>query len=540
MARMTGGQAVVAALVAEGVDTVFGIPGYHNVALYDALFDRRDLRHITCRHEQGAGLMAVGYALSSGRPGVLLTTTGPGAFNTATALGEAWGESAPVLTILAANESFLLHRFKGAFHESKDQSGIFDRLSSWYRFVPRVEDIPYAVREAMRFLHTRRPGPATIEIPSDLFAAEGEVATLPPERFVSPAPDDRQIERAAAILSRAQRPLLWAGGGLTSARAEEALRRLAERLGAPVLLTSSSRGALPEAHPLLLGNLGWHSPVKAMLQEADAMLAVGTRFGQGTTVSWTLPMPRPLIHLDIDGAVIARSYETELGIVADARLGLERLVEALGPGEGTGWGGQAASRVAEARRLIDSRLDERAPEMRAIMRALRAAAPPDTIVSCDPTVISYWARQHFPVDRPRSFLYPNGFGALGPGLPFGLGARVAHPGRPVLVLAGDGGFLFTAQELATAMLENLPVTVVVFNDHAYGVIRETQDRRFGGRRIAVSLRNPDYPAFAASFGFAARRVVSAEELEQAVREGLTSGKPHFIEMPLEIPRNFPV
>ncbi|HEY8475720.1 MAG TPA: thiamine pyrophosphate-binding protein [Chloroflexota bacterium] len=535
MTVLTGSQAIVQALRNEGVDAVFGIPGYHNLALWNALADHPEIRAISVRHEQGAGYMAIGYARVTGRFGVLLATTGPGALNSATPLGEAYGDSVPVLSVMSEIESCWIGKYKGAYHESKDQLGVFERLSGWAVRAVDVADIPRLIREGVRVMSTQRPRPAVVEVPSDLLTAEAEVAFPAPETFARPSPDPRLLRRAAEMLARATAPIIWAGGGVVSAEAWTELVALAELLQAPVLTTTQSRGAIPEDHPLCLGNIAFHHVTQEYLKRCDLTLAVGTRFGQGTTVNWTVQPPQPLVHVDIDGLTIGRSYPTALGIVGDAKAALAGLLAELdGIPRRPDRGGEVAAVKAE----IERRLQEKAPLAMQVMRALREALAPDAIVACDPTIVCYWGRHHFPVYRPRTFLYPMGYGTLGYAYPVGLGAKVAAPERQVVALHGDGGFLFTAQEMATAAQYGIAVPVVVFNDNAYGVIRDGMVGRFG-RHYGAELRNPDFVKMAEAFGLDATRV-PVEALARTLEEALQSKRPTLVEVPLSMKRQFAV
>ena len=330
MAIMTGGQAVVAALQAEGVRAVFGIPGMHTLHLYEALRTAPTIRHFTTRHEQGAAFMADGYARATGEPGVCLAITGPGATNTLTALGNAYCDSSPVFCITSEIATGHIGQGYEVFHELRDQLGLFAGVTAWNERAASVAEIPGAVHRAMVALRTGRPRPAHLEIPIDVLAATGEVEIAAPAAVERPAADPGQVAAAAALLARARFPLIYAGGGVNSAGASAALVSLAERLGAPVLTTFTGKGAIPEDHPLSLGCGPWRRGLIAdFLARADLLLVVGARLAQVETQDWTLPLPKTLVHVDIDPTVIGRHYPATVGVVGDARRALEQITAAL-------------------------------------------------------------------------------------------------------------------------------------------------------------------------------------------------------------------
>lgn len=526
---LTGAQALVRALRAEGVSVVFGIPGTHNLPLYDALHDEPAMRVVTTRHEQGAAFMADGYARATGEIGVCLTVTGPGVTNTLTALGQAYADSSPVLLIATQVPTDQLEREYEGFHELRRSLDVVGAVTGFAWRAPSATAIPFGLHAAFQHLRSRRPRPAFIEIPLDLLTRPaGDVAGHPLPVAETP-PDPEAIAAAAALLGESRQPLLYLGGGVIRAGAGRAALRLAEHRQAPVVCSPQGKGAVPEDHPLVLGS-GWgaHHPARALLAQADLVLAVGTRFGPLPTDHWRLPLPANLIHIDIDPTVIGRHYPTRLGIVADARLALQALNAALAdqPARSAPWCDLAAQRAARRRVLM-----ERAGEILAFFERLRAVLPPETVLCNDLTAVCYWAHAAFPVTQPRTFHYPTGFGTLGFALPAAIGAKIARPERPVVALAGDGGFLYTGQELATAVAWQVDVVAVVFNDHAYGAVKQDQVYHYGGRTIGCDLVSPDFVRLAQAFGARGLRVASLAEVPEAVAEALTLPGPTVIEAP---------
>lgn len=528
----TGGQAVVEALEAWGVEVVFGIPGLHTLALYDALYKHPRIHHVTTRHEQGAGYMADGYARASGRVGVALSTTGPAALNALTPLGEAYADSSPLLLITSGPESnSTTDPDLGALHEMRDQFATLESVCGQGRRVESVEEIPQALGEAFNSLQRRRPRPYVLEVPLDLLEATAAVPQRPAILAPAPLAPQQDLEKAAALLRGATQPLIIAGRGAQDAAA--ALRQLAELLQAPVGLTVNGLGVLPADHPLCLADAGTGKldgrrrnlgrNIGAWVERADLIFAVGTRLGERTVRAWDAE-PSRLIHLDIDPRVVGRHYPAEVGLVGAARENLSALINLLGqdPGPST-W----------CSAKIDAPVP--APEeglFAEILAALRQSLDRNAILTNDMTLACYRARRLFPVYAPRSFLSPHYYGTLGFAVPAAIGAKIACPEQQVVALCGDGGFLFTGQELATARQQRLSLPIVLCNDNCYTAIRQGQERDFGGRYTGVDLENPDFVLFAHSFGIASTRVKSRPDLERALREALWRDGPTLIEVSL--------
>lgn len=528
----TGGQWVVEALRAEGVRHVFGIPGVHNLAVYDALLGQSEIAHVLARHEAGAAFMADGYARSSGRPGVVLVTTGPGATNILTPLVESYAGSIPVVAIMSDIASHLVGREVGALHEVPNQIECFRPVCRMAEALTDAREIPAAIAAAFELLRTGRPGPIALSIPHDLLGARVESALRGPSPARRPPCHVADVAEAARRLRAARRPLVVAGGGVVAAEAGPALLRLARRLGAPVITTVMGRGAVPEDDPIWLGVLPNRRATEAALREADVVLAVGCRFAarstQGLLLNLSFAPDQTLIHLDLDPTVIGRLFKPQVAIVGDARDGLERLLEALGPGPATAtW---EAARLAAWRQATGERYT---PEVAAFIDTLRRALPRDAIVVNDQTGVNYWMEWKFPVLAPRTFLYPVGSAVLGYAVPAAIGARIANPERPVVAVVGDGGFMFSVHELATAVKYRLPVVFIVMNDDRYGAIRWLQERMFG-RWGEADLVNPDFPALARAFGARGERLPGVQTLPVALEAALAADRPTVLELNLPV------
>ena len=527
----TGGEHVVEALRAEGVRHVFGIPGIHNLHIYDALLRQSEIVHVLARHEQGAAFMADGYARASGQPGVVVVTTGPGATNTITPLAESYAGSVPVVVVMSDIASHLVGRDLGALHEVPNQIECFRSVTRWAEALTDARAIPTSLAGGFDLLRTGRPGPMAVSIPNDFLAARFDAATPASGRGVRPPCHVENIAQAARLLARASRPLIIAGGGVVSADAASELVALAERLGAPVITTVMGRGAMDERHPL------WHSVLPdrrftvPALTAADVVLAVGCRFAHRSMdkLGASLTGEQALIHLDIDPSVIGRAFKPRLAIIGDARDGLARLTAALGTAApATGWdrGALAAVRHDPGPRWT--------PAIAELMGTLRRALPEDTIIVNDQTGLSYWAEWRLPVYAPRTFLYPVGSATLGYAVPAAIGARIARPETPVIAIAGDGGFMFSVAELATAVKYRLPIVFLVVNDGRYGAIKFLQESMFEGRWGETDLANPDFTALARAFGARAERLDSAAALPDAIAAGFAADGPTVLELPAAI------
>jgi acetolactate synthase-1/2/3 large subunit len=528
----TGGEWVVEALQAEGVQHVFGIPGIHNLTVYDALLRQTEITHILARHEQGAAFMADGYARASGEVGVVVVTTGPGATNTLTPLAESYSGSVPVLVIMSDVAAPLVGREVGALHEVPNQIECFRPVTRMAESLGSAEDIPTTIAGAFDLLRTGRPGPIAVSIPNDLLGARVAAVVRTHRSGRRPPCHVHEIAEAARLLRRAERPLIIAGGGVIAAGAEGEIHALTRRLGAPVITTVMGRGAIREDDPLWASVLPNGRATEPVIRAADVVLAVGCRFAarstQGLLLNLNFAPSQTLIHLDLDPTVIGKLYKPQLGIVGDARDGLARLLEALGrSAPSAGWD---LRWLDEQRRAAGPRYTS---EVAGLIQTLREALPEDSIVVNDQTGLNYWMEWRFPVLGPRTFLYPVGSAVLGYAVPAAIGAQIARPGRPVVAVVGDGGFMFSVSELATAVKYRLPIAFLLMNDNRYGAIKWLQERLFG-RWGEADLANPNFVALARAFGARGERVERLEALPAALRAALAADGPTVIEMPVAI------
>jgi acetolactate synthase-1/2/3 large subunit len=534
MARLRGGQAVARALRAEGIDTVFGIVGTHNSLIFDGLTDVPDLRVVTSRHEGGAGFMADGFARATGRPAACIVVPGPGLTNVMTALGQSFLDSVPVLAIAGNNPLPTLEKRLEEFHELHGSLQIAASATASAVRLTSPADAPGAIRDAVRLMRTGHPRPTYVEVPLDVAGAEAEVEMLPPvEDYPRTSGNPEMIARAAQVLGKARRPIILAGGGVISADASRALRQVAARLAAPVIMAGHGRGAVPDDDPFSLGD-GWGrlSYFDDLLREADATLVVGWSLDYVSVADRGAKMPDPVVQIDIDPAAIGRHRAASVGIVGDARLILERLCTELGELD-DGEALQPWCDVPAIRAKKRAELTAKAGPVLGLLDAVRAALPRDAIVADDLCLPGYWAAAALDIYEPRTFLHPGMFGTLGYALPAAIGANIGRPDRKAVALCGDGGFLYTSQELATAVQEQADVIAIVFNDNAYGALKMYQDRHHGGRRIGVELKNPDFALLAQAYGARGIKLSASADLGSALTDVLGQSGPAVIECPLD-------
>jgi acetolactate synthase-1/2/3 large subunit len=529
---MTGGEAVVEALKREGVEYLFSIPGVQIMSVYDALYGEKDLRLVVVRHEQTALYMADGYARVQGKPGVGLVVPGPGVQNTLAALGTAYACSSPVLLVAGQVETKDLGRDGGALHEVNDQLDMVRPVTKWCKRVLRVEEIPGAIREAMRQMAMGRPRPTEVEIPWDTMRSSGEVEFSPPQIQPRKDPDQEVVRRAADLLARAQKPLIWAGGGAIVSDSSPEMKDLAEALGAPVATTAQGKGVIPENHPLSLGGAYYgFGPVRWAMPEADVVLTVGTRITwQQARPATALRPPQKLIHLDADPSMIGMHYPAEVAMVADAKAALKALVEEVRKRRvhKERW---PHAELDQFRKKHQYWLQEKAPLQLQVLKAVREELADDSIFVCGVTNIGYWANLAYEVRRPRTFITSSYFATLGYSFPTALGAKMAAPDRQVVCVVGDGGFLYACGELATAVRYGINLVTLVFNDQAFGSTKSDQMVNFQGRVVGTEVNNPDFARLAELFGAKGLKAAPGQ-LGKVLREALEIKKPVVIEVPL--------
>lgn len=516
------GEILPRLLAARGIDTAFGIPGVHTIEFYRGL-PESGVTHVTPRHEQGAGFMADGYARVTGRPAACFVISGPGVTNIATAMGQAYGDSIPMLVISSVHGRGDLGRGEGRLHELKDQSGLAAGVAAFSRTVMEPAALEPALDEAMAVFHGGRPRPVHLEIPLDVLVAAAPEPARPAGIPVRARPDAGAVAEAARRLDGAAAPLLVLGGGAVGAA--EAARALAERLGAPVIQTINAKGILPPGHPQLVGSLLPEAPVREAVEGADVALAVGTELGETDTLLFGgRPAIRgDLIRVDVDPRQVSLNAPAGLGIVSDAGAFCAALAERLTRTH------KGAGRAASLRDQVLPALD---PAYQAHGRILDrlVAAFPGLIVAGDSCQPVYGGNLTFDSPGPRQwFNSSTGFGTLGYGLPAAMGAKIAAPDAAVMALIGDGGLQFTLPEIATAVEARLPLPILLWNNRGHGEIK-TYMRASGIPEIGVDIHTPEFAALARGFGAEAAAAASLEALVAAVGAALSTDRPTLIEV----------
>jgi acetolactate synthase-1/2/3 large subunit len=545
MTKMSGAQALLESLEHQKVEVIFGILGGAILPVYDALCGNKKIRHILARHEQCAAHEAEGYARASGRAGVCMATSGPGATNLVTGIANAYMDSSPMIALTGqipasgVNTSYMIG--KDAFQEA-DIIGITTAITK-YSYQPRtVAEIPLTVNNAFYIATTGRPGPVLIDLPKNVQSGIDDVEftnkidvrgyKLPTE------PNPAKISEASNLLAKAQCPIILAGGGVITAGASDELVKMSDLLMAPVATTFMGKGAFPENHPLSLGSIGMHGNPAAnkLMGEADVLLAIGTRFSDRATANLDSFAPNAKkIHIDIDNAEINKNIEVDVPIVADAKVAMKILYAAVSQklqrGEGKAW----TKRVKEAKEQLSPLLKELPKDLgpKSLLTELRKLLPESAIVTTEVGQNQMWSALYFQALKPRTFISSGGLGTMGFGFPAAIGAKVACPDRAVVDIAGDGSFIMSEQELACSVTENIPVTVIVLNNSILGMVAQWQRMLYKRRYMAVHLgKTPDFVKLAEAYGAQGLRATTIEEFQKAVKTALTSTVTTVIDVPI--------
>ena len=521
----SGGEALARQLRAEGVEVIFGLPGDQLMVALDALVDVPEIRYIVTRHEQATTYMADTYARTTGRPGVAMVVPGVGVYNAGAGLATAYACSSPVLLLAGQVNRAGIGNDLGLLHDVHDQLDLVRPITKWAERVLDAGAIPGAVRTAFREMATGRPRPVEIEIPPETFSDMTDADVVTPVAVSASAPAEAALEKAAALLASATAPLIIAGGGVVLGDATAELAAVADALQAPVITTREGKGAIDDRHPLSVGTMWVNRRLRPMLDAADVVLAVGTRFqGMG------LQGGEQVVHLDVDPDQIGRNQPVDVALAGDARLGLAALGELL-----ASQASARASRADEARAMrasVEEQLRAVGPGAR-MVDALRAGIPDDGILVCDTTTIAYMCHMYYRVYAPRTYLSTSYMGTLGFGYPAALGAKVGAPDQPVVAVVGDGGFGFTLNELATAVQHDIHTVTVVFDDGAYGNSNRDQREKFGGRELGTTLRNPDWVKLADAFGVHGVKVDDVDDLPAVLRDACAADHSTVVAVPMD-------
>jgi 5-guanidino-2-oxopentanoate decarboxylase len=524
--NQVGGHAAIALLEAYGVDTVFGIPGVHTLELYRGLADRK-MRHIGVRHEQGAGFMADGYARASGRPGVCCLITGPGLMNAATPIGQAYSDSVPVLVLASVNDSDDLGKGRGRLHEITDQHAAIQPLTGLTRTIKSPAELPEAMAEAFRLFEAGRPRPAVFNLTLDMLRAPATVGDAQRTRAARPQASAADLDAAAKLIDAAERPMAIFGGGCVDC-ADEA-RAFLRKSGAIAVTTTAGKGVIADSDPATLSSSMGSTATQKALADADLVIAVGTELAE--TDSWTdsLTFRGKLIRIDLDAPTLTRDHPPTVALLADAGPTLSALTARIRVGRKPD-----SAPIAVIRAANTTDIPPLEQKHIAVLDAVRAALPRDGQVFSDMTQIAYTANFYFPCEMPRRWFHPLGFGTLGYAVPAAIGGQIACPDRPTIAIVGDGGFLFTMQELGTAVELGLPLPILVWNNDAFGQIAHGMNKR-DIPELGVRQRNPDYLALARAFGADAVQPDSLSALQEAISAAFSAKGPTLIEVREDAP-----
>jgi acetolactate synthase I/II/III large subunit len=527
MPLSTGGEAIVSGLVAHGVNTVFGLPGAQIYGLFDA-FQQAQLKVIGARHEQACGYMAFGYARASGKPGVFSVVPGPGVLNASAALLTAFGANEPVLCLTGQVPSAFLGQGRGHLHEMPDQLATLRTFVKWAERIEYPANAPVMVARAFQEMLSGRRGPVSLEMPWDVFTQKVEVGAADIlNRFPAPQPDPDRIKSAASLIAASKTPMIFVGSGAIEAGDE--ILELAELIDAPVVAFRSGRGIVSNIHELGLTMAAAYR----LWPTTDLMIGIDTRLELPTMSRWPFrPDGLKSIRIDIDPSEMRR-YPPDAAVVADAKAGTSELLAAVRKARYAKTSGRRAA-IREASATALKEIQQIQPQM-AYLNILREVLPSNAIVTDELSQVGFASWYGFPIYEPRTFISSGYQGTLGSGFPTALGAKVAHPNRPVVAITGDGGFMFGVQELATAVQFKIGVVVLVFNNNSYGNVRRDQRERFDGRIVASDLINPDFVKLAESFGVGAARVTSPDGFRPALEKALADGGPYLID--IEVPRD---
>jgi len=527
---MTGGQALINSIYNEGVRVVFGLPGVQTYHAVIPILDYPDMQFITTRHEQATTYMADGYARASGKIGVSLVVPGPGLQNASAGITNAYSASSPILVISGQINKDKIGKNIGILHEINDQLDIVKPITKWQSRVLEAKNVPSAVQQSFIHLKTGRPRPVLIEIPPETLAEQTRFPTYQPSHPDTTPINTSAIEKAAELLDQSANTVIWAGGGIHGSNASDELLHLAEYLQIPIITTPEGKGAISDRHYLSLGVTRGRStgefrdPLRDFFSNCDLILAIGTRFATAKP-----NVSQKVIQIDVDPDEIGRNHSNTFGIVGDLKNILPVLLEAI-----KSLGKHRTSRKSEFQIMRTERYENPNNQIEPLdsyVRALRTGIPDDGILVPDMTQIGYYSRTNYHVYNPRSYFTSSYTGNLGSAFPTALGVKVAMPNKPVICVAGDGGFLFNSQELSTARQFKINVVTIVFNDNAYGNVFRDMKNLFNGRNLGAQLENPNFLKLAEAYGVAGIQAKSPEELTKAINKGLEMNQPVLIEVP---------
>lgn len=539
---MKGAEAIIKSLEAEGVKHIFGVPGGAIMEVYDVLYDNKNIRHILMRHEQCAAHAAEGYARVSGQVGVCMATSGPGATNLVTGITDAHSDSVPIVALTGQVAVSLIGN--DAFQEA-DIVGITMPVTKHNFQITNPDDIPNSIKAAFKVASTRRQGPVLIDLPKDIQQAQltkkfhyPADVELPGYKVVKSGGHPQQLNEVAKVLMNAERPVILAGGGVISSNASNELFTISESIGIPVSTTLMGKGCFPEDHPFALGMVGMHGRKAAnqMISESDVLFAIGVRFSDRVTANVKYFAPNAkIVHADIDPSEIGKNLRVDIPIVGDAKLILQNLIritEKLKGTEKTAWD----QKLREFKKIYAPFYDyDDVPiKQQRVMKEINRIIDNRTIITTEVGQCQMWSAHYLNIKNPRTFISSGGLGTMGFGFPAAIGAKVAKPNFKVIDIGSEGSFLMTGQDLATCVVENIPVVVVLLDNRYLGMVKQWQDLFYGKRRSHTYLGEvPDFVKYAEAFGAQGIRIDRPDEIKPAIKEALDSGKPYIVDIPVD-------
>ncbi|QQK76126.1 thiamine pyrophosphate-binding protein [Salicibibacter cibarius] len=523
----TVSEAIVKELVQTGVDVVYGIVSIHNMPIYEAIRRQGSIRIVTARGESAAVNMADAYGRTTGKLGVVLTSTGAGAGNGAGSLTETWNSSTPLLHITGEADSHYIGTDQRYIHECKDQLKMMDGANKKAYLLKRPKQITPFIREAIKEALTVPTGPVTVSIPTDF-----QTQIIPHYQLIEAETTERQkrtVDIPPAVIEKvleAKRPVLWAGKGVIASEASEELLTFVEKIQPGVLTSEAGKGSIPENHSLCIGNFAATPQVEDLLSKSDLLISIGTHFRGEETNDWTLPIPKNHINIDADPNAFNRNFETSYGLIGDAKAVLLEMNKSL---EGKDLSPDTAyvEEVKSVRKAVRETLRGTIGPYGDIADSMREQLPEDTILVRDITIPAYtWGNKLFDIYKPRTSITATG-GGIGQGLPMAIGAKIGHKAEPVVLMAGDGGFMLNAGEMITAVQEDAPIIILLFDDSGYGILRYLQDAAYG-ECTSVDLKNPDFVMMAKSMGFESEKVTSVDEFKHGLEKAIASQNHYMI------------
>ncbi|WP_080874055.1 thiamine pyrophosphate-binding protein [Oceanobacillus timonensis] len=524
--EMTVADAIVKELVKANVDTIFGIVSIHNMPIYEALLEEGSIRIATARGESGAVNMADAYARTTGKLGVVLTSTGAGAGNGAGSLTETWNAGTPLLHITGEVDSDYIGKDLRYIHECKDQQKMMDGASKSSYLLRLPHQITPFMRAAMNDAREVPKGPVTISIPTNF-----QAQIIPDNQLIESKTKQQNTEVSIPAdiieaIASAKRPIVWTGDGIIHAGASEALTTLVEKIQPAVITSESGKGGMPENHPLCIGNFAATPQVTELLKKSDLLVSIGVRFRETETAEGTLPLPENHIHIDLNPFAFNRNYDTKYGLIGDAKAVLQTINNTLADKE-TQPDNAYVEEVKTTRTAVRNDLHEMVQPYGEFADIMNKQLPENTILVTDVTMHGYiWGNKLVQIQEPGNYLHMTG-GGIGQGLPMAVGAKVAQPEKPVVLIAGDGGFMVNAGEMISAVQEDAPIIVLLFDDGGYGILQYYQEAAYG-RQTAVHLQNPDFAMMAKSMGFEAEKATSASEFDNVLAKALASNQSYMI------------